>query len=265
VAVERRAVSCTPHADGTSTIVGRGLPTERAAAAMDYLNRTAAATRRAGDRRTTAQIRADLFTDLLAGADPTIPAAEGGAGAINPAPGKGTVNLTVELATLLCLNDHAGELAGFGPVVADLARQVADSMQSDPVVWRFSITQDGRVMHEGRLRRRPTPRQKSYLQARDKHCRAPGCLRPARQCDIDHVTAWDERGITHEDNLCVLCRRHHRAKHGGFSLYRTDFGLVWISPRGVSYPVSFGRELDHTQRRLLQQIVNDGETFPLRR
>jgi hypothetical protein len=33
----------------------------------------------------------------------------------------------------------------------------------------------------------------------------------------------------------------------------------------VSYPVSFGRELDHTQRRLLQQIVNDGETFPLRR
>jgi hypothetical protein len=86
-------------------------------------------------------------------------------------------------------------------------------------------------------------------------------LTPANRCDIDHITAWDNQGVTHEDNLCPLCTRHHRAKHGGFRLYRTDFGLLWISPRGHSYPVSFGRELDATQRRLLQDLINGGETL----
>jgi hypothetical protein len=127
--------------------------------------------------------------------------------------------------------------------VADLARQVADQFQPYPV-WRFTVTDDGRIVHEGRLHYRPTAAQKSYVRARDRECKAPGRQRPAHQSDIDHVTAWEENGITHEDNLCVICRRHHRAKHGGFSLYRTDFGLVWISPRGVAYPVTYGRELD---------------------
>jgi hypothetical protein len=203
-----------------------------------------------------------VFLDLTAGVDPTIPAAQGGAGAVNPAPGKGSVNLTVELSTLMCLDDHPGELAGFGPVVADLARQVADSMQPYPV-WRFTITDQGRLVHEGRLHYRPTTAQKSFVQARDQYCRAPGCRRPARQCDIDHITPWEDYGVTHEDNMCVLCRHHHRAKHGGFTLYRTDFGLVWISPRGVSYPVSFGHELDHTQRRILQHTITHSEPHPI--
>src|SRR3984893_784256 len=267
--VASRNLSVEDYGNGTSSIVGRFLPTDKVAAAMDYLNRTAIATRQAGDpagtrfddrdKRTTAQIRADVFLDLLAGADPTIPANQGGAGAVNPAPRKGSVNLTIELETLMCLNDHAGELAGFGPVVADIARKVADRMLSEPV-WRFTITDQGKIVHEDRLHYRPTPAQKSFVQARDQHCQAPGCRRPARQSDIDHITAWEDRGVTHADHLCVVCRRHHGAKHGGFQLYRTDFGLLWISPRGRAHPVSFGRELDAQQRKLLQDIVNRGET-----
>ncbi len=171
----RRNVSVTDYRNGTSTIVGRYLPTDKVAAAMDFLNATATATIRAGDpggtpfdqcdRRTAAQIRADVFLDLLAGADPTIPANQGGAGAVNPGPRKGSVHLTIELETLLCLNDHPGELDGFGPVVADIARQVADGLQDVPN-WRFVLTDQGRVIHEGRLRYRPTAAQKSYVRAR---------------------------------------------------------------------------------------------------
>jgi hypothetical protein len=167
------------------------------------------------------------------------------------------------LTTLMNLTEHPGELAGYGPVVADIARQVADGFR-DVAVWRFSLTHNGRLLHEGRLHYRPTAEQKAYVRARDKHCQAPGCRRPAHQCDIDHVTAWRDHGPTIEDNMCILCRRHHRAKHGGFRLYRTDFGLVWISPRGRAYPVSFGKELDQTQRRILQTLINEGEEAKLR-
>jgi hypothetical protein len=76
-AVSDRNVTCTQHNDGTATITARNLPPDRAVKTMDYLNRTATATHQAGDplgtrfddldRRTTAQIRADVFLDLTAG------------------------------------------------------------------------------------------------------------------------------------------------------------------------------------------------------
>jgi hypothetical protein len=267
-----RNVSKRTHADGTCSITGRFLPADKTAAAWDFLCRAAAATKlagqavdaptgAAGETRTADQIRADVFLDLLAGADPTPPAAAGGAGAADPAPRKGVVNLTMELATFLGLNEHPGELAGVGPIVADMARQVAQAHRAH-AVWRFHLTHDGRVVHEGRLHRRPTAEQAAYVRARDKHCQAPGCRRPAHQCEIDHTIRWEDGGTTAEWNLATVCKRHHRAKdNGGFRLHRTDAGLLWVSPRGRAYPVTHGRELDATQRRLLQAAIDKGEHF----
>jgi hypothetical protein len=93
---------------------------------------------------------------------------------------------------------------------------------------------------------RPTTDQTAYVRARDTHCQAPHCRRPAHQCDLDHTRRWTDGGPTHEDNLTVLCRRHHRAKdHHGYRVHRTDDGLVWITPHGRAYPVPLGRELDN--------------------
>ncbi|SEC91883.1 protein of unknown function [Nocardioides exalbidus] len=56
---------------------------------------------------------------------------------------------------------------------------------------------------------------------RDRTCVFPHCTRPARGCDIDHVTAYDHHaeaegrpqpGPTRSDNLACLCRSHHRLK-----------------------------------------------------
>jgi len=212
------------------------------------------------DQRSLGQLRADVMTDLLRGVDPTTPARDGGAGAAEPAAGKGVVRLTVPLTTVLGLNEHPGDLAGFGPVVAEIARAaLAELAKTSVPVWRFVLTHDGRAVHEGRLHYRPTADQVAYVRARDRHCQAPNCRRSAEQCDIDHITAWEHNGVTIEDQLCLLCRRHHRIKDQGFSLYRTDFGLVWISPHGHAYPVSLGRELTTEQRRILQHLVNTGE------
>jgi Domain of unknown function (DUF222)/HNH endonuclease len=275
-ALEDRAVIRKVHKDGTCSLSGYNLPADKVAAAWDYLCRTATATKRANqtvdaptgpdrDTRTADQIRADLFLDLLAGADPTVPAAQGGAGAANPAPRQGVISLGMELETLLHLNDHPAELAGLGPIVADMARQTAAHLR-EFVVWRFHVTQDGRVVHEGRLHRRPTADQIAYVRARDRHCQAPGCRRPAHQCEIDHTTRWDDNGPTQEWNLATACKRHHRAKDtGGFQLYRTDFGLLWVSPRGHAHPVTYGRELNTDQRRMLQQLIDRCEHIKLRR
>lgn len=270
--VRQRRVVVNDYKNGTSSIVGQYLPTDQVAAAFEYLTAVATATYRAGDpdqppsagqdRRTITQIRADVFLALLAGVDPTLSAAEGGPGAVKPAARKGTVHLTVELETLLCRNDHPGELEGFGPIVADIARQVADDLAGD-AMWGFVITDRGEVIHESRFNYRPTAAQKSFVRARDRYCRAPNCRRPARQCDLDHVRAWEDSGITHEDNLVVACRRHHGAKHDGVRLYRTEWGLVWISPHGHAHPVSFGREFTPERRRLLQDMVNRGEAGQL--
>jgi hypothetical protein len=66
------------------------------------------------------------------------------------------VELQVPLTTLLRLSDHPGELAGFGPVVADIARQVATQQRS--ATWRFSIYDTvGDLVQHGITGQRPTP------------------------------------------------------------------------------------------------------------
>lgn len=67
---------------------------------------------------------------------------------------------------------------------------------------------------------------------------ALGCrTRPARFCDIDHVTPYAEGGPTSPGNLQLLCRRHHRLKtHGAWAVTMTaDATCVWESPLGHWY------------------------------
>src|SRR5699024_3234303 len=59
---------------------------------------------------------------------------------------------------------------------------------------------------------RPATRVRRQVELRDRHCRFPGCDRPARWCDADHVERWPD-GPTDVTNLQLLCRHHHRVKH----------------------------------------------------
>jgi hypothetical protein len=83
----------------------------------------------------------------------------------------------------------------------------------------------------------PTPAQRRFVQARDRTCRHPGCRRPARWTDVDHVHAYAEGGQTACTNLCSLCRRHHRLKtHApGWRFHMTDDGVLSVTtPSGVT-------------------------------
>ncbi|NDI47355.1 HNH endonuclease signature motif containing protein [Goekera deserti] len=50
-------------------------------------------------------------------------------------------------------------------------------------------------------RYRPTPAQRRFVTTRDRTCRFPGCTRPARATDIDHVHPHAEGGPTDVNNL----------------------------------------------------------------
>jgi Domain of unknown function (DUF222) len=83
----------------------------------------------------------------------------------------------------------------------------------------------------------PTAAQRRWGNARDRGCRHPGCRNQAGWADLDHVVPHAEGGPTDCDNLCCLCRRHHRLKtHApGWSFHLdADGALLVTTPSGVT-------------------------------
>jgi hypothetical protein len=226
-AVEDRRVTSSANADGTANLHGLNLPAHRAGAAMRRINRLARAAKSADDPRTMDQIRADVLMDLLQGQH-------------RGRDKQGSVNIHVDLNTLAGLSEHPGELRGFGPVIADIARQVTEEQPDSE--WRYTITDDeGRVVHNGTTRRRPTADQARQVEARNPTCVFPGCRMPASDCDLDHNQAWSEGGPTEVENLAPLCRHDHVIRHGGWAIKQPRPGIYqWTSPLGQKYTVGPG-------------------------
>ncbi len=147
-----------------------------------------------------------------------------------------TLNLTLDLPTALGLANNPGQLAGYGPIPASIARELAADGK-----WRRFITEPitGTLLDYGRQSYEPPQALVDFLMARDRTCRFPGCRQPARISDIDHAIPWEEGGETNLENLGLLCRRHHRLKtHGDWKLTsHKDGSCEWISPLGKKYYV----------------------------
>ncbi len=224
----RRRVSLRPVGDGMAELWAL-LPAEGAATIMAAVTALAAETAR-GDERTTEQRRADALVDLGVAAlhDPLLPKAQG----LRPC-----IQVTVALSTLLGCDEQPGELAGYGPIPAAVARRIA----ADPTgSWRRLVTDplSGALLDYGRSVYRPPADLADFVLARDQMCTFPGCALPAHRCDLDHETAYDDGGRTAEPNLAALCRRHHRAKHeAGWSVHRDPHTRAsnWTSPTGHRY------------------------------
>ena len=147
-----------------------------------------------------------------------------------------SINVTIDLPTLLGIDENPAQLTGYGPIPASLARELAADGN-----WQRFITdpRSGELLDLGRKSYRPSQYLVDFLLARDRTCRFPGCRYPAHRSDIDHVTPWDDGGKTTPENLGALCRRHHRLKtHGGWKVTSaSDGSCEWISPTGKHYLV----------------------------
>jgi hypothetical protein len=241
---------------------------EDIAAVMEVLNTAAQRAIAAGDPRTPGQLRADTLVDRILGRtpNPTGPGSGGGCGCGCPnhptdtlgrgGGGRGGgahVQVTLALSTLTGLDDQPGELAGYGPIPASMARDIAARPDS---VWHRLVTDDhGRLLDYGRTTYRPPAALADHVRAFDQRCVFPGCTRRAQDCDLDHLTSWFDGGQTNPDNLAAECPRHHQMKHEhGWSVERLPDGTVrWTSPTGHHYhrpldplPIDHTRELTAT-------------------
>jgi Domain of unknown function (DUF222) len=149
----------------------------------------------------------------------------------------GTVHLTVPLATLLGFSSEPGEAAGYGPLTAEVARQMAMTASNPATRWCLTVTgADGRPLHHGHLAYRPPAAMAHAVRILQPTCRFPGCTRPSKDCDLDHRTPYEQGGVTCPCNLQPLCRRHHRTKGAkGWTVTQNNDGLFWTTPAGKTY------------------------------
>jgi hypothetical protein len=229
--VDQRRVVAQPTVAGAADLAIYDAPPDRVAAAMRRINHLARSHRRQGETRTMDQLRADVALDLLMGQGKD---SEAGPGR------RGVVDLTVDLATLAGLTESPGDLRGFGPVIAEVARRVAD--QSPDAEWRFTVgdSASGQPIGGGLIRRRPEARDRRLVEARDRTCVFPGCRMPASVCDIDHITPHAEGGPTAPFNNAAACEHDHRVRHRHGWTYRRlpDGDYVWKSRLGHLYTTS---------------------------
>ena len=151
-AVRNRYVEVRGNELGTATLEGRDLPPHRAEAAYRHLKQLAKRLKRKGDPRTIDQLMADLLLELLLGKSENQGSGAGG-----------SVELRVDLETLAGLSEAPGELSGFGPVIADIARKVAREQRH--CQWTFAVTdpETGIPVHTGVTRRRPNRETRRWV------------------------------------------------------------------------------------------------------
>ena len=233
-ATSLRRVSCYNEVDGMSTVVAI-LPAADAQIVMNSLEafilrqEQLEGSIKVGDtHRTTDQKRADALSAICSHFLSEI------SETVTPHRRPLTVNVTIDLPTLLGLAENPGQLAGYGPIPASVARELASDAQ-----WKRFITepQTGNLLDFGRESYEPPQHLKDFLIARDRTCRFPGCRRSALLSDLDHAESWESGGTTSPDNLGALCRRHHRLKtHDGWKIESfSDGSCTWTSPLGKEF------------------------------
>mgnify|MGYP002623864296 FL=1 len=227
-ALEERRVVSEPTVDATTHLIIENGSPELVAEAKAHINSIAKSLRSPEEERTMDQLRADVSLALLSGKMCYKPT------------GRGVTDIHVDLTTLAELDENPGELAGYGPVIADIARQVAESQPK--AEWRYTVTDPDteQVVANGITRRRPTAWQRRAVEAHNRTCVYPCCRMPSRQCDLDHIQPYSEGGPTDVANLGPDCRHDHVCLHRHGWTYRPLPGgdYLWTSPTGQRYTTS---------------------------
>ena len=150
------------------------------------------------------------------------------------------LQVTTSLETLRGLpGSPAAELEFSLPISSKTVERLA----CDCSLTRIVLGADSVVIDVGRAMRSVSGPRRRALNARDKHCRWPGCDRPATWSSAHHLVHWIHKGGSELGNLALLCYRHHWMVHeGGWQLIKTDDGQFLTVPPvvGMYQPVARG-------------------------
>jgi len=250
IARKERGVWITPLDDGVAELRAV-LAAQDALTIENVLTATARAAKTVGgETRTMDQLRADFllapFTAALqagelAGLTPAKLATHRGRGA--------ELNVTVPASVIMGLSNAPGELVGYGPITADVCREIA----RDATMRRLVTNPvDGTFLAADTDTYRPSAALARHVEFRDGQCVFLGCARPAARCHLDHSDRFPD-GRTCHDNLGPLCEHHHIFKHAlddalaklkHHTLQQHKAGtFVWTMPTGHTYtttPLAIG-------------------------
>ncbi len=204
-ALEDRYVDVVPDSSGMAWMEGRLFAP--AGQALDRRLDELAGSVCDADPRTRRQRRADALAALATGAERLVCGCGSAecpmAGA--PAPkSTGVIHVVAEQAAVEGTGTTPGILPGSeGLIPAELIAELATSARLVPVDMPSGAPEPQYA---------PSAKLADFVRCRDLTCRAPGCDRPAVQCDVDHTIPYAEGGATHASNLKCLCRLHHLLK-----------------------------------------------------
>jgi Domain of unknown function (DUF222) len=231
-----RYFKVTPMEPGTALINGTVFATTRQALdrRLDELARTVCDE----DPRTIEQRRADALGALAAGHDRLTCGCDSAdcPTAFAPRqPGSVVIHVVADRATVDGPGAAPGFLYGDGIVPAEIVRELSKTAKSQPISTSFT-SEYGYT---------PSRALTDFVRARDLTCRAPGCDRPATECDIDHTVPHGAGGVTHPSNLKALCRKHHLLKTfwGWRDQQLPDGTIIWTLPGGQTYVTTPGSAL----------------------
>lgn len=204
-AESQRRVSLRPAPD-TMTWLTALLPVKDGVAVLAALTRAAEGARSRGDERSQGQVMADSLVDGVLGS-----ATEGEERSDRPAVELG---LVMSDRALVGESEEAAHLGGFGPIPAELARElVAGALDDADDVWLRRLyahpTTGELVQMDSRARLFPSSLAK-LIKLRDQTCRTPWCDAPIRH--IDHVEGHASGGRTSRRNGQGLCEACNHAK-----------------------------------------------------
>lgn len=209
------------------------LPVAQGVAVYAALTREADRLRAAGDERSRGQLMADLLVQRVTGAQPATP----GGPPVVPV----GLDLVLSDRILLGGEDEAAHLDGFGPIPADLARQlVHDTMDAGLKLWlrRLYSGAGGRLVAMDSVARLFPKALAKLIVLRDQLCRTPWCGAPVRH--LDHIEDYESGGPTSYDNGQGLCEACNHAKQApGWRAGPAPGGaVVTTTPTGHAYTSS---------------------------
>ena len=224
-AESERRVTIRPAPDSMTYLTAL-LPVAQGVAAYAALTRAAESARASGDPRGKGQVMADTLAAALTGCDPrqrTSPDA--------------AVNLVMTDRTLFGTADDPAWVDGYGPVDADLARELA---AGDRVWLRrlFADPDTGELVATDSTARRFPAGLGRLIRLRDQICRTPWCDAPIRH--VDHPVPRARGGPTSSTNGQGLCEACNQAKET----------TGWTArPRpGPGHPITITTPTGHTYR-----------------
>jgi hypothetical protein len=224
IAVEERRLQFSVWEDGSVLVSGRLDPIGGAAVrtAIEPLAQPMGE----GDDRCLERRQADAFVELSTHALD--------AGQVpQHASQRPHLQVTTSLETLQGLpGSPAADMEFSLPISSKTVQRLA----CDARITRVLFGPGSVVVDVGRATRLVSAPTRRALNARDQHCRWPGCERTASWSAAHHVVHWTQGGKTDLSNLLLLCHRHHWMVHeGGWRLARSDDDRVLAVPPVYDY------------------------------